>query len=888
MDNARWQQIQELFHSVADLPPSEQDDYLQSACGVDSALKDEVMAMLRQDADAGSLLDRDLPDAVPGLLGAFAESVDPSDFAPYRIIKVIGEGGMGIVHLAVRDDIGHSVALKVLRDGTLSSERRERFASEQETLAHLEHPAIAQIFHAGFTRDHTPWFAMEYIEGEPVTDYCRTLCAVEDRLRIFRGVCEAVQFAHQHLIIHRDIKPSNVLVKTDGTVKLLDFGIAKQLEDSEQPVEQTLTALHPMTLAYASPEQIRGKPLGMQTDIYSLGVILYEILTEARPFDLTHLSRAESERIILNDEPVAPSSAAKRLTAEQGSPIDPGRRAWKELDALCLTAMHKDPRRRYTSVESLIRDIDHYLKHEPLEARPDSWGYRLGKFIVRNRLTLSTATAMTLLIVGLVAFFVIRLSRARNAALAQTRRTERIEGLMLDLFNGGDKAAGPAEDLRVVALLERGVKDAKTLSAEPAVQAELYQTLGHAYESLGKFDAAEPLLHSARDIQTATTGADSPETAESIMSVGLLRLDEGRVPDAEQLVNQGLAMYKRHLPQDDPAVTKAEAALGHVLEERGAYKDALNILNSVVQRESKDASSTSEYSSSIHLLANAHYYLNDLALAESLDKQALDMDTKFYGAAHPRVADVAFDLGEVQHDLSHDAEAERYYKQSLRINQAWYGTENPRTAISMIAVGQSLVYQLRYDEAAPFLQQGVAIQEHVLSSGNPQVAMGYNTLGVLELRRGHFAEAEKDFTRMKEIYAAVYGDRHNLVAVADLNLGQVYLAEKQYPHAESEYRDALSRFKENFPGGHVNTFVTENQLGHVLALEGRYKEAEGPLLSASEMLPRQPGSQETRLQQNREDRVIVYEHLGKPDQAERFRGKANTPPTVQHSPAAAH
>ena len=315
MDSSRWECIQEIFHRVSDMPPSEQRDHLHMACGGDEGLLAELSAMLEEDARSASLLEGDLPRAVQNLFEKPPAPPAEHDFGPYRIIRPLGEGGMGIVYLARREDIGNLVAIKLLREGLLSPDRRRRFASEQKTLARLEHPLIARIHDADTLEDGTPWFVMEYVEGKPITDYCRErACSIDERLRLFRSVCEAVQYAHRQTIIHRDLKPSNILVKADGTVKLLDFGIAKQLQDSEQPVEQTLTALRPMTLPYASPEQIRGDPLGTQTDVYSLGVILYELLTGQLPFDFSNQSRTEAERIILQREPEPPSVVARRIS----------------------------------------------------------------------------------------------------------------------------------------------------------------------------------------------------------------------------------------------------------------------------------------------------------------------------------------------------------------------------------------------------------------------------------------------------------------------------------------------------------------------------------------------------------------------------------------------
>src|SRR3989442_10032198 len=386
MNAARWEQIQALFHEVADLPDPAQRASLEAQCAEDPALMKEVLSLLEEDARGDSLLDRDAAHVAAEVL---EEGIPPAllnqHFGPYRMTQMLGQGGMGVVYLAEREDLGSVAAIKILRDAWLSPDRRERFASEQRTLARLNHPAIARLYDADTLPDGTPWFVMEYVEGVPLTTFCEEhASSVTERLRLFRAVCEAVEHAHRHLIVHRDLKPSNILVKPDGSVKLLDFGIAKQLDSLEGPVDRTRTGLRLMTPAYAAPEQILGEPVGIHTDIYTLGVVLYELLTGRLPFDLANRTPGEAETVIVEQGPERPSAAARETAAGGSSLPSVSKRAWADLDVLCLSPMRKEPERRYRTVEALIRDVDHYLAGEPLEARPDTLGYRLGKDVRRN------------------------------------------------------------------------------------------------------------------------------------------------------------------------------------------------------------------------------------------------------------------------------------------------------------------------------------------------------------------------------------------------------------------------------------------------------------------------------------------------------------------------
>ncbi|MBZ5536711.1 MAG: protein kinase [Acidobacteriia bacterium] len=413
MDSARWERIQTLFHEAADQPTDQRRSFLKSAASGDEQLIAEVLALLEEDARGSSLLDRDVARVASEMLSP-AALLASQDFGPYRLREVLGEGGMGVVYLAEREDLGSRVAIKVLRDAWMSPARCARFASEQRTLAQLTHPSIARLYDADTLADGTPWFAMEYVKGVPLTEYCVEFrSSIEERLKLFRSVCEAVQYAHSLAIIHRDLKPSNILVQSDGSVKLLDFGIAKQLDSLGTPADQTKTMVHFMTPAYAAPEQIRGHSAGIHTDVYALGVILYELLAGRLPFDVSHKTPTEAAAMMTTGQPLKPSTLARRTGTRTAS--------WADLDVLCLTAMHIDPKRRYQSAEALIRDVDHYLRQEPLEARPDRVPYTLTKFVRRNWQGVSVAAVMIAIVaVALVVTLSSKasISKAREKTVA--------------------------------------------------------------------------------------------------------------------------------------------------------------------------------------------------------------------------------------------------------------------------------------------------------------------------------------------------------------------------------------------------------------------------------------------------------------------------------------
>ncbi|HVT40559.1 MAG TPA: serine/threonine-protein kinase [Gemmatimonadaceae bacterium] len=877
MDSARWTRVQALFHDTADLPEAERDAFLKARCSDDPSLMAEVLSLVVEDARTGSLLDRGIGHAAHHVLGGDDEPAIPTEnFGPYRIAKILGEGGMGVVYLAERSDLGSVAAIKILRDAWLSPARRERFSSEQRVLAQLNHAFIARLYDADTLADGTPWFVMEYVEGQTLTAYCDARALpISARLKLFRDVCEAVAHAHQHAIIHRDLKPSNILVRKDGTVKLLDFGISKQLETLDVSADQTQTGLRFMTPAYAAPEQVRGEPVGMRTDIYALGVVLYELVAGKLPFDLSNKTPAEAATIIVEHSPGKPSAAASAAAARPGDRVRAGgvsKAAWADLDVLCLTAMHKDPERRYRTVDALIRDVDHYLNGEPLEARPDSVRYRVSKFVRRNWRLVSGAAAALALLIALSAMYTVRLAAARNTALAESARTARIQRFTMSLFDGGNKEAGPADTLRVVTLVDRGVQQARTLDAEPAVQAELYETLGSIYQKLGNFPRADTLLRASLDERRSLFKPGSPEVTGSLSALGLLRADQAKLDESETLIREALGQARRTLPPDHPALARATFALGRVLQERGKYDDAIKVGEETVRLYSVPGGvATPELAASLSQLAVDHFNRGHYETSDSLNQLALAAYRRLYGERHPLVASTLLALGDSQTDLGHYAVAERYGRQALQILNAFYGVDHFQTAVALDVLGRALVYERKVDEGMATLSRALALRERALGPFHPQVATSRNELGNAAFQQNRFADAESLFTRNVEIYRKVYGDKHQFTATGLANLASVYMAQKQPDRAEPIFRDVIRIQTDAVGADHPNTAIARIKLGRALLRQKRYADGASETLAGYEILSKKSDPMTSFLDAARKDLAADYDSLKQPEKAARFR-----------------
>lgn len=835
MDAARFDRIQELFHAAADLTGAARDAFLT---GVDADLRVELNELLAEDAEGSPLFDQGVASMAGETLEQIPEAFLGQVFGPYRLERLLGEGGMGLVFLARRDDLASTAAIKILRDAWLSPARRERFVVEQRTLAELRHPSIAALYDADTLPDGTPWFAMEYVQGKPITEFCEsTHCDLNKRLHLFRRVCEAVQHAHRHAIIHRDLKPSNILVTADGDVKLLDFGIAKQLDAAH---DQTRTGLRLMTPAYAAPEQIRGEATGIYTDVFGLGVILYELLAGRLPAG-------------------APPSAARHLQASAA--------AWRDLDVLCLTAMHAESVRRYASVEALLRDIDHFVGSQPLDARPDAWSYRTAKFIGRHRAAVAATAIVGVTAAGLSLFYTIRLRAARNEAVAEAARSQRMMRFVLNLFEGGDQYAGPAKDLRVVTLLDRGAGEARALSADPEAQTELYRTLGGVERKLGNLEKADSLLRQALEQRRNLRGERPAEYAESLLDLALLRADQAQFEEAEKLAREGLLLTRQSYPARHPAIATALEALGKVLEERGSYAPAIAVLEEALPMRSAPA----DIAATMTGLANVHFYAGNYKQSEALNQRLLALHRQLYGPAHPSVAEDLVNLGAIQQDTGNYVEAEKFHRQALAITRPFFGEDHPRTAAGLTLIGRALILQKRPAEAEPLLTQALAIRERVYGPVHPQVASTLNELGTMALAGDQFAAAEARFQRVVAIYRQAYAGKHYLISIGLSNLASVYMAQKQFARAEPLLRESMKIYAQTLAPTHINVAIGRIKLGRTILRQNRFKEAEAESRAGFEILSKQTNPAVSWLNNARKDLAEEYEALGDQERARQFR-----------------
>ncbi|MFQ5638788.1 MAG: tetratricopeptide repeat protein [bacterium] len=927
MDRKRWHKIQTLFEKALAAPNEEREAFLIKACDGDRELYKEVLSLLEADANAHSLLDGLALDAVD-----FAQefNLEGQRIGPYQIVREIGRGGMGAVFLAERaeGDFEQQVAVKLIKRGMDSEQILKRFKSERQILARLEHPNIARLLDGGISNEGLPYFAMEYLEGEPLSAYCdKHKLSVKQRLELFQTVCAAVHYAHRNLVVHRDLKPGNILVSEDGTVKLLDFGIAKVLasdDDNNCPPFRTLTqtGMHVMTPEYAAPEQVRGEPVTTATDVYALGVVLYELLTGQRPFHFTSQAPAEIEKVICTTEPEKPSTAvgkkkpATRQTRSEsaiGTDEISARRATQperlkrqlagDLDNICLKALKKESERRYTSAEQFLEDIKRYLAGLPVHARPDTFGYRAQKFIHRHKGALAAVLTVVAMTATLVVFYTVRLAQERDRARLEARKAEQVSDFLTGLFKVSDPGQSKGKTVTALELLETGASRVQTeLAGQPEVQAAMMDVIGHVYRSLGLYREAEAQLKAALQIQEDLTGADSPATAEALISLALLYHDDFDHEKAEQALTRALEIRRQKLTASSPEIAESVHLLAQIHHLKGDYETADSLYQTI-----QDVLTFENSAAILRDYGVLQRELGNYQKAEALYRKALEFDRKSYGGLH---LEVAFDLHDLADALRKQGKleaAEPLYRQALEMREKLFGEVHPDVGETLNHLARLLSQKGDYQAAEPIARRALQVRKQVYGEENVAVVASSGNLAGTLKAQGSLDEAEQLYRWNHETLLKLVGGEHPYVAASLNSLAGILLAKGELTEAEALYRQSLALHKKALPAGHVNlahpllglgeclvargeaaaaepflrqaltlrsealgenhwrTSEVQRMLGRCLVELKRFPEAEKLLLTSYQSLREKYPERKKAFQRTTQDLILLYEKWGKPE-----------------------
>jgi eukaryotic-like serine/threonine-protein kinase len=711
MSSERWQQIEHLFHQALEHPTGDREAFLAHACA-DAELRSEVAALLEEDGPAEAFF-----DGLAGRAGALQETLDASQddrsesgalagrcIGSHRLEREIGRGGTSVVYLArrVRGDFQRMVAVKILTRRAHSVLLLRRFEREQQVLSDLDHPNIARLYDGGVTEDGYSYFVMELVNGDPIDRYCddRRL-GVEARLRLLLTVAQAVQHAHHHLVIHRDLKPSNILVTHDGSVKLLDFGIARMLTDEHGDAAGgvTRTGERWMTPDYAAPEQVRGEPTTTATDVYQLGLLLYELLTGRGPYPRRTANAAYLiEKAVCETDPQRPSrvvaqSEARRWT-DTGAPVNPEDVARSrgcdakqlrktlagDLDAILLKALEKDALLRYNSVEALARDLERFLEGRPVEARQGELRYHARKFLRRHRLPVATVTLGAILLAGTSALYVQGMATERDRARTEAAKTGEIADFMLGLFEAGHPNEARGEVLTATMLLERGVARAEELAHQPEVQAQMLATIALAHHGLGEIERSAQLFERSLAIRREHMGAMHADVAHSLANLGWSRLVQRDFAAAEVHFLEALSIQRQALGADHPEVANSLNGLGLAINGLGRNAEAMHLLREALEmRRNSLGGAHVEIASGLQDLAILLRASGDLTRAEALLREGLDMRRDLLDPSHPDIARSTYHLASLLQAKGDYESAERLYLETLSIRRHALGEEHRAT-----------------------------------------------------------------------------------------------------------------------------------------------------------------------------------------------------------------
>ncbi len=848
--------VQAIFEAAAELPADQRETFIRRECTGDENLCRQVLALLEADGEPHSVFDGFAIDAIGAELGSTYQG---KRIGPYQLVREIGFGGMGTVYLAERTqgDFQQRAAIKLLRPGMASQHLLDRFQRERQILARLQHPNIARLLDGGLTEDGMPYFAMEYVEGEPLDTYCdaRRL-SIPERLGLFQTVCSAVQYAHQSLLVHRDIKPGNILVDERGDVKLLDFGIAKLLaEQEEETPVLTRTGLRVMTPEYASPEQVRGELVTTASDVYSLGVLLYELLCGRRPYDLAQASPGEMERQICEQEPRKPSTtfragvSTERQTDEAQSRIEKislargsererlKRQLSGDLDNICLMALEKTPARRYGSAEQLSGDISRYLSGMPVSARPATWMYSSAKFVRRHRPAVASALTALLLTIALVVFYTSRLARERDRAQLSARKSEQVAHFLTDLFEVADPSTSKGQTVTARELLERGAQRLENgLTDQPIVQSDLLTVIGGVYFNLGLYEDARQAYEKALRLGQDLPTMPRQQRARTLRDLASVMLNTDNYAAAESLATLALGMVGGQANHD--AVDAATlTTLGSIKQRQGNYAAADSVFKIALEiqlRETPDdAINLSLTYAGLALIQNN---LRDYDLAERYDRKVVVLDSIAHGTESQQFAHALNNLAQVLRRKGDLQAAEPLYRRALALRRRLLGNEHPDVAHTLNHLARLLYFKKEYPEAESMARKGLALRQKIFGDTHVEVVASTGALASILRAAGKIAEAEKLYLRNYDTLHKIVEHEHPYIASMAGNVALAQAALGKNKSAERFFRESLALHKKLYPANNPNIAPPLTGLGALLMRTGRSEQADSLLSEAVALL----------------------------------------------------
>ncbi len=893
MEPQRWAAIESLYQGALEHDPDERFAWLQQACGGNADLRKEVESLLANadahlsnpsarpeltrlwdhiagNSDSVSQALRDAARTDSGIAAFATTPALPANIGPYRILRLLGEGGMGVVYEAEQEHPQRRVALKVIKSGLSDPKLVRRFEHELLALGRLQHPGIAQIYEAG-TADNgfgpQPYFAMEFIRGQPLIEYADAhQLTTRQRLELMARVCEAVHHAHQRGIIHRDLKPSNILVDETGQPKILDFGVARTIDSDARMTHQTDLGQIVGTLAYMSPEQVLADPMELDTrsDVYALGVVLYQMLAQRLPYRISSRLH-EAVRTIQEDEPKPLSTVSSTYRGD--------------IETIVGKALEKDKTRRYSSAAELAADIRRYLHDEPIMARPASTIYHLHKFARRHKaLVFGVAAVFVVLIAGIIVS-TREAARANKEAATSRAISDFLQNDLLAQASAANQARPnnkPDPDLKVRTALDRAAaRIAGRFDKQPEVEAAIRDTMGQTYTDLGLYPEARTQLERALDLRRRVLGTKNPETLKTMDRLGYVAFLQGKYPEAETVLGNALAIQRRTLGLEHPDTLATLNTLATVTWAEAKYPEAENLDTQILEiRRRVMGPENPSTLTTMNNLAIIYDEEGKYAQAEPLYTQTLEIRRRVLGPEHPDTLASMNNLANVYWAEGKYARAEELCSQSLEMRRRVSGAEHPYTLLSMMNLAGVYTDEGKYAQAEALGSQALEIQRRVLGPENPDTLKSMNNLASVYLDEGKYAQAEALFTQTLEIRRRTLGHEHHYTLKSMDFLAGTYAAQGKYMQAAALFTRTLESERRVLGPEHPDFLITLSDVASMYQREGKYAQAEIYAAQALAGQRRALGSEDPQTMSSTADLALAALSQGKFDEAEPFSREA--------------
>lgn len=839
MTKDQWQNIATIVDNVLEIPPADRDSYIKRECGDNPKLVEQVLDFMKSIASSEGLWDNLLRSnqilvndlTASGELVTFKESVShPEQIGSYKIIRCLAAGGMGNVFLAERNDgqFSRKVAIKILKRELSAKYHIDRFIAEREILSGLEHPNIARLYDGGVTDDGRPYLLMEYVDGLPIHQYfSQNSCNFSVKLDLFAQICKAVKYAHTNLIIHRDLKPDNIFVNNSGNIKILDFGIAKIVDQdlTESSVTQTREGTRMLSLQYASPEQITLDKVTTAADVYALGLILYEILTGNQPYQLIGKKINKAEHIIRFHQPETPSQAV-------ANPAE-SRRLKGDLDAIILKSLRKEPEERYESAGQMLEDIERYQQKIPVFARKGTFRYRAAKYIKRNQGVLSLAAIFLIAAISFTAYHFQKLTEERNIAKIETEKARAVTGFLTGIFENASPYNQPNSEITALEILDHGTEYIQNeIQDQPEIKSSMLSTVGGIYQVLGSYDKAENLLNEALELEK---GNKSMEHGD----------------------DYGLAVVHNNLGNLKTSQGDYQTAIEH-LKVAAVTFDKLNL-------QDYRAGSLSTWGWNEYLIAN-------YPRADSLIQIALSIYQTQNGIDSPKTANTLQNLAWVKHDMGNHHEADSIFADILDKRRNHYKGDHPEIATTMHSLGW-LKYQIgEYEEGISLYEEAITMRRRLFNNeSHPDIAWSVNNMGIIKQAQGKYDEAEELFREALQMRRKILPKNHQHISQSLGNLGSIYFYREDYDQSITIFREVVEIQRNLLGNDHPNLAMYLNNLATVLSMSNHSRQAIPYYLEALKIQENHFDKTHPTTVQMRSNLADAYENLNGFENAENYR-----------------